>query len=56
MTLYSYIMTILPYHVIDNIMMFVTHRVAEIINEGLEICDALDFRIIKDKSKMWFID
>ena len=49
-------MTIPPDHVIDKIMLFVSHLVADIINEGLKADDALDFRIITDDTKMWFID
>ena len=49
-------MTILADHVIDKIMMFVNRPVADSINEGLDIVDALDIRIIEDKTKMWFLD
>ena len=37
-------------------MMFVCHPGADIINEGLELVEALDFRIIEDDTKMWLID
>ena len=34
-------------------MLCANHPVADIINEGLEIVDELDLRIIKDDTKMW---
>ena len=37
-------------------MLSVSHPVADIMNEGLEIVDAFDFRIINDDPKLWFID
>ena len=46
----------IPDHIINKIIMFASHPVADIINEGHEIAEALDFRIIKDDTKMWFID
>ena len=42
-------------HIIKELMMCVNHPVADIINDGLEIAEALDFRIIKDDNNMWFI-
>ena len=36
-------------------MLFDSHPVADIIDEGLEINDALDFRIIKDDTQMRII-
>ena len=35
-------------------MQWASHPEADIINEGLEITDALDFRTIKDGTNMWF--
>ena len=52
---YIYIIAILPEIVIDNRMLLPSHPLADIINEGIEIADALDFRITKDDTKMWFI-
>ena len=47
----------LPDHIIDRILLFVRHTVDYIINESVEWADELDFEIIvKDDSKIWFID
>ena len=36
-------------------MLFVNHPVADLINDGLEIANELNFRIIKDETQIWFI-
>ena len=37
-------------------MLFVTHPVADMINDGLKINHELKFRMIQDDTKMWFRD
>ena len=49
-------MSQLPDHIINEIMMCVSHLVADIINEGLELIEELDFIINKGDTKMRFID
>ena len=49
-------MSQLPDHKIDKIMLCVSRPVANIINEVIGIDGVLDFRIIKGKYTMWFID
>ena len=49
-------MSIIPEIIIDKIMLFVNHPVADLINDGLVIVSELDLRIIKGETKMWFID
>ena len=41
---------------INKIMLFVRHRVADIINEGRTINNEFDYRQIKDDTKMLFRD
>ena len=41
---------------IHKIMLFVRHRVADIINEGRTINNEFDYRQIKDDTKMLFRD
>ena len=36
-------------NIIQKTMLLVSHPVADIINEGLEIVDALDFIIVQDE-------
>ena len=36
-------------------MLYVSHPVPDIINEGIVIDDFLDFRIIQDAYMMWLI-
>ena len=49
-------MSIVSKNIINYIMLYVSHPLADIINEGLTINDVFVFRIDKADYNMWLIN